>query len=305
MRVSLLCTQNTPLCEQGIAGFSIGLAAMGHRAIAEIQFADYLFPAFDQIVNEAAKLRYRSGSQTNAGGLTIRTPCQAVGHGGLYHSQSIEQFLLPVPGLNVVMPRGPITAKGLLLAAIRSPDPTIVLEPKTLYRSSVEEVPTGDYSIPIGQAEVLRKGSDITLISWGAPLYTCLEAMDILRTPPEKLQHLVPPSLRKASVELIDLQTISPWDRRTVVESVKKTGRCVIVSEAPVTGSVSSEVASVIQKEAFLRLEVSTGRQADSRTNGLRRTEALRMSTPSQAPVLCLGGWDTPFVSACGVCQLL
>lgn len=241
---------------------------MGHRAIAEIQFADYLFPAFDQIVNEAAKLRYRSGSQTNAGGLTIRTPCQAVGHGGLYHSQSIEQFLLPVPGLNVVMPRGPITAKGLLLAAIRSPDPTIVLEPKTLYRSSVEEVPTGDYSIPIGQAEVLRKGTDITLISWGAPLYTCLEAMDILRTPPEKLQHHVPASLKGASVELIDLQTISPWDRGTVVESVKKTGRCVIVSEAPVTGSVSSEVASVIQKEAFLRLEVSAGRDRQAVDKG-------------------------------------
>ena len=233
------------------------MAAMGHTALSEIQFADYTFPAIDQIINEAAKYRYRSGGQHDVGKLTIRTPCQAVGHGGCYHSQSIEQFLLPVPGLNVVMPRSPIQAKGLLLSAIRSPDPTIVLEPKILYRSSVEQVPIDDYTIPIGQADVLRKGNDLTVISWGAPLYSCMQALDLLSSTPEALDKHVPQSLRGASVELIDLQTILPWDRETVVESVKKTGRCVIVCEAPMTGNAAAEIAAEIQKKAFLRLEVS------------------------------------------------
>lgn len=127
---------NTPLTEQGIVGFGIGMAAQGKTAIAEIQFADYIFPAFDQIVNEAAKYRYRSGGQHKAGGLTIRSPCMGVGHGALYHSQSVEQFFMPAAGLKVVIPRSPIQAKGLLLASIRDPNPVIFLEPKVLYRSS-------------------------------------------------------------------------------------------------------------------------------------------------------------------------
>ncbi|KAJ8770137.1 hypothetical protein K2173_011232 [Erythroxylum novogranatense] len=131
---------NTPLCEQGIVGFGIGLAAMGNRAIAEIQFADYIFPAFDQIVNEAAKFRYRSGNQFNCGGLTIRTPYGAVGHGGHYHSQSPEAFFCHVPGIKVVIPRSPREAKGLLLSSIRDPNPVIFFEPKWLYRLAVEEV---------------------------------------------------------------------------------------------------------------------------------------------------------------------
>lgn len=251
---------NTPLSEQGIVGFGIGMAAMGHTAIAEVQFADYIFPAFDQIVNEAAKYRYRSGGLNQAGKLTIRAPCQAVGHGGCYHSQSVEQFFLPVPGLNVVVPRSPIQAKGLLLSSIRSEDPSIVLEPKILYRSSVEQVPTDDYTIPIGQAEILKRGQDLTLISWGAPLYSCMQAMDMLKDAaifsPGMEKH-IPSSLKGASIELIDLQTILPWDRETVIESVQKTGRCVVVSEAPVTGSVGSEIAAEVQRKAFLRLEVS------------------------------------------------
>lgn len=259
------------------------MAAMGHTAISEIQFADYTFPAIDQIINEAAKYRYRSGGQHDVGKLTIRTPCQAVGHGGCYHSQSIEQFLLPVPGLNVVMPRSPIQAKGLLLSAIRSPDPTIVLEPKILYRSSVEQVPIDDYTIPIGQADVLRKGNDLTVISWGAPLYSCMQALDLLSSTPEALDKHVPQSLRGASVELIDLQTILPWDRETVVESVKKTGRCVIVCEAPMTGNAAAEIAAEIQKKAFLRLEVSERRVAE-RVGGDSTDHAARHGRhPSRA----------------------
>merc|ERR1719188_104340 len=158
---------NTPLSEQGIIGFAIGMAAVGYSPIAEIQFADYVFPAFDQIVNEAAKYRYRAGGTFDCGGLTIRMPCGAVGHGGLYHSQSPEAFFSHCPGLNLVVPRGPTQAKGLLLAAIRSPDPTLVFEPKILYRQAVEDVPLDDFELPLGQADIVREGTDVTLIGWG------------------------------------------------------------------------------------------------------------------------------------------
>jgi 2-oxoisovalerate dehydrogenase E1 component beta subunit len=161
---------NTPLCEQGIAGFAIGYASMGKTAIAEIQFADYIFPAFDQIVNEAAKYRYRSGNQFNCGGLTIRAPCGAVGHGALYHSQSPEAYFTHTPGLKVVVPSTPSDAKGLLLASIRDPNPVVFFEPKALYRASVEEVPIGDYEIPLGVAKVVREGTDVTIVGWGGQM---------------------------------------------------------------------------------------------------------------------------------------
>ncbi|KAL5489930.1 DIN4 [Sanghuangporus weigelae] len=253
---------NTPLTEQGIAGFGIGLAAMGHTAIAEIQFADYIFPAFDQIVNEAAKYRYRSGGQFNVGGLTIRTPTMSVGHGGLYHSQSPEGFFLGASGLKIVIPRSPIQAKGLLLRSIRDPNPVLFMEPKILYRSAVEQVPIDDYELPLSSAEVLQGGSDLTLLSWGTPLYHCEAALHLLSTPPDSLSPLIPPSLRKASVELIDLRTILPWDVKTIEESVKKTGRLVIVHEASVTGGVGAEIAAEIQKRCFLRLEAPVKRVA-------------------------------------------
>lgn len=159
---------NTPLCEQGIAGFGIGLAASGATTIAEIQFADYIFPAFDQIVNEAAKFRYRSGGEFDCGSLTIRAPCGAVGHGAHYHSQSVEAYFAHTPGLIVMTPRSPVQAKGMLLSAIRSKDPVIFLEPKALYRIAEEDVPDEDYMIPIGKAEVIQEGTDITLIGYGA-----------------------------------------------------------------------------------------------------------------------------------------
>lgn len=158
---------NTPLSEQGIAGFAIGAATSGATAIAEMQFADYIFPAFDQIVNEAAKFRYRSGGEFECGKLTIRSPYGAVGHGAHYHSQSPEAYFAHTPGLVVVMPRSPVQAKGLLLSCIRSEDPCLFFEPKALYRVAEEMVPLEDFEIPLGKAEVIKEGSDVTLIAYG------------------------------------------------------------------------------------------------------------------------------------------
>lgn len=247
---------NTPLCEQGIVGFAIGMAVAGATPIAEIQFCDYIFPAFDQIVNEAAKYRYRSGNLFNSGGLTIRAPCGAVGHGALYHSQSPEAYFAHTPGIKVVIPRGPIQAKGLLLSCIRDDNPCIFFEPKILYRSAVEEVPEGDYTIPLSQAEVVVEGSDVTLVGWGTQLHVLREVANMAQ---EKLQ---------VSCELIDMRTIIPWDMETVATSVTKTGRLLIAHEAPLTGGFGAEIASSIQAECFLNLE---------------------------APIQRVCGYDTPF----------
>ncbi|KAJ7286198.1 thiamine diphosphate-binding protein [Mycena rebaudengoi] len=258
---------NTPLTEQGIAGFAIGMALMGHTAIAEIQFADYIYPAFDQLVNEAAKIRYRSGGQYNVGGLTVRTPTMSVGHGGLYHSQSPEGFFMGASGLKVVIPRSPIQAKGLLLSAIRDPNPVIFMEPKILYRSSVEQVPIDDFELPLGRAETLVPGADLTLLTWGTPVFHCETALHMLADPPEALAPHVPAALRGATVELIDLRSVLPWDAEAVAESVRRTRRLVIVHEAGMTAGVGAEIAAEIQKRCFLRLE---------------------------APVKRVTGWDTP-----------
>ncbi|KAG1670100.1 hypothetical protein FOA52_013676 [Chlamydomonas sp. UWO 241] len=176
--------RHRPHCERpqssslhrGIVGFGIGLAASGHTVIAEIQFADYIFPAFDQLVNEAAKYRYRSGGMYDCGGLTVRTSFGAVGHGGHYHSQSPEAFFTHVPGLKVVIPSTPSDAKGLLLAAIRDPDPVVFFEPKMLYRTAVGVVPEDDFEIPIGKARVVSTGIDVTLVGWG-PQVQVLQAV--------------------------------------------------------------------------------------------------------------------------------
>jgi 2-oxoisovalerate dehydrogenase E1 component beta subunit len=247
---------NTPLSENGIAGFAIGYASMGGTAIGEIQFADYIFPAMDQIVNEMAKFRYRSGNQWNAGGVTLRAPCGAVGHGGHYHSQSPEAYLAHTPGLVVVMPRGPKAAKGLLLSSIRSKDPVIFLEPKALYRAAVEEVPTGDYEIPLLRAEILKPGSDVTVLGWGGQLQVLQSAC--------QLAH----DQFGIDCELIDLQTILPWDVETVQQSVEKTGKLVVSHEAPITCGFGAEVVATIQERCFLSLE---------------------------APIRRVCGYDTPF----------
>lgn len=236
---------NCPVAEQAIAGMAVGLSVAGYSAIAEMQFADYIFPAFDQIVNEIAKYRYRNASG-GAGNIVIRSPCSAVGHGSMYHSQSPESYFAHCPGLKIVIPRGPRQAKGLLLAAIRDPDPVIFFEPKVLYRARFEgpegQVPVGDYELPIGQAEVVQPGTDITLVGWGSQVGR-LEAA-AARAAKEGI-----------SCEVIDLQTIIPWDVDTVEASVKKTGRLVIAHEAPSTNGFGAEISSKIQERCFLSLE--------------------------------------------------
>jgi len=239
---------NTPLCEQGIAGFAIGLASNGGTAIAEIQFADYIFPAFDQIVNEAAKYRYRSGGEFDCGGLTIRTPYGAVGHGGHYHSQSPEAYFCHTPGLKVVIPSDPFDAKGLLIASIRDPNPVIFLEPKALYRAAVGEVPKGSYEVPLGKGVVERKGEDLTVVGWGAQ-------MRVLREACEKAE-----KEHGIKCELINLRTLLPWDQEIVMNSVVKTGRLLISHEAPQTGGYAGEIATVIQEKCFLNLESPVAR---------------------------------------------
>lgn len=239
---------NTPLCEQGIAGFGIGMAVSGATAIAEIQFGDYIFPAFDQIVNEAAKFRYRSGNLFDCGSLTVRATWGAVGHGGLYHSQSPESYFAQTPGLKVVIPRSPYKAKGLLLSCIRDKNPCIFFEPKILYRSAVEQVPTMDYELPLGSADVMVKGDDVTLIGWGTQVHVLREAAEIAQ---EKLG---------ISCEVIDIVSILPWDRETVFKSVIKTGRCIVSHEAPYTGGFGAEISAAIQENCFLNLEAPVQR---------------------------------------------
>nr|CAD7204707.1 unnamed protein product [Timema douglasi] len=234
---------NTPLCEQGIAGFGIGAAAAGSTAIAEIQFADYIFPAFDQLVNEAAKYRYRSGNTFDCGNLTVRSTWGAVGHGGLYHSQCPEAYFAHTPGLKIVVPRGALKAKGLLLSCIQDRDPCIFFEPKILYRGAVDDVPLKEFTLPLGKADILLEGDTVTLVGWGTQVHVLLEAAQLAQ---KELG---------VSCEVIDLVTILPWDRETVCNSVKKTGRALIAHEAPLTAGFGSEIASVIQEECFLHLE--------------------------------------------------
>ncbi|WRX33349.1 Transketolase-like [Theobroma cacao] len=291
---------NTPLCEQGIVGFGIGLAAMGNRAIAEIQFADYIFPAFDQasiffssllftfpIVNEAAKFRYRSGNQFNCGGLTIRAPYGAVGHGGHYHSQSPEAFFCHVPGIKVVIPRSPQQAKGLLLSCIRDPNPVVFFEPKWLYRLAVEEVPEHDYMLPLSKAEVIREGSDITLVGWGAQLsimeQACIDAEKVSDFHFSVLL-INDNSEDGISCELIDLKTLIPWDKETVEASVRKTGRLLVSHEAPVTGGFGAEISASIVERCFLRVQIVV-------IHLLLGTSHAAL----EAPVARVCGLDTPF----------
>ena len=233
---------NTPLVEQGIIGFANGLAAQGSVPVAEIQFADYIFPAFDQIVNESAKYRYRSGNLFNVAGLTIRAPYGSGIAGGLYHSQSPEAYFAHTPGLKIVVPRNPHQAKGLLLAAIHDPNPVLFFEPKRLYRASVGEVPDEDYRLPLGEAEITKEGTDVTILGWGAQ-------MDVIDQAVERAEK------EGISCEVIDLRSILPWDVETVANSVLKTGRLVITHEAPLTGGFAGEIAATIQERCFLYLE--------------------------------------------------
>ena len=228
---------DSPLSEAGIVGFGIGMAQKGLKPICEIQFADYIFPAYDQIVNELAKMRYRTGNQYSAP-LVIRAPYGGGIHGGHYHSQSPEAQFLHTPGLHVVMVSSPYDAKGLLVTALQAEDPVLFFEPKRIYRALKQEVPDESYSIPFGQAEIMKSGKSITLIGWGAQVHQNLLAANEL---PE--------------VEVINMRTLSPLDLKTLVTSVKKTGRAVIAHEAPLTCGFGAELAALIQEHCFYHLE--------------------------------------------------
>ena len=232
---------DTPLAESGIIGAAIGMALYGLRPVPEIQFADFIYPAFDQIVNELAKFRYRSGGQYPAP-VVIRTPCGGGIRGGHYHSQSPEAYFAHTPGLKVVMPSNPVDAKGLLLASIRQNDPILFMEPKRVYRAAKGDVPEGDYEIPLGVAKVVREGEKLTLIAWSAMVHTAIEAADKARE-------------KGIDVEVIDLRTIVPYDIDTIITSVTKTGRCVIAQEAPRTCGFAAELIAAICERAMARLE--------------------------------------------------
>lgn len=236
---------DTPLAESGIMGTAIGLAMAGMRPIPEIQFEGFLGPAYDQLCNHAARYRTRTRGAI-AIPLAVRVPWGGGIHAPELHSDSPEAIYAHTPGLKVVCPSTPSDAKGLLLSAIRDPDPVVFFEPKRVYRSYREQVPEGDYTIPIGQAKVVQEGSDITVITWGANVFQCLEALDKL---PDDI-----------SVELIDLRTISPIDTDTIVQSVQKTGRCVVVQEAPKTCGMASELTTLIQEHCFLYLKAPVQR---------------------------------------------
>jgi 2-oxoisovalerate dehydrogenase E1 component beta subunit len=228
---------DTPLSESQIVGTSIGASINGLRPVAEIQFADFIFPAFNQLLSEAARMRYRSN---NGYGLpmTIRAPYGGGVHGALYHSQSVEAFFTHIPGLKVVIPSTPYDAKGLLRSSIRDGDPVLFFEHKKMYRSVRGDVPDGEYSIPLGKAAVTHPGSQVTVIAYGLMAHYALEAAD--RVAEDGI-----------SVEVVDLRTLRPLDKETVLASVRKTGKCLIVYEDNRFGGYGAEVAAIVAEEAF------------------------------------------------------
>jgi pyruvate dehydrogenase E1 component beta subunit len=238
---------DTPLAESGIMGTAIGLAMAGMRPIPEIQFEGFLGPAYDQLVNHAARYRTRSRGAITVP-MTVRVPWGGGIHAPELHSDSPESIYIHQPGLKVVIPSTPYDAKGLLLAAIRDPDPVVFFEPKRVYRSYRERVPEDDYTIEIGKAKVVSEGTDVTILTYGASVFQCLEAMDKL---PEDI-----------SVELIDLRTVSPVDKDAIIQSVTKTGRCVIVHEAPKTCGFGAELSTIIQEHCFLSMKAPVQRVA-------------------------------------------
>jgi 2-oxoisovalerate dehydrogenase E1 component beta subunit len=232
---------DTPLSENGIVGTAVGMALYGLVPVVEIQFADFIWPAYDQIVNEMAKFRYRSGGEYPAK-VVIRTPVGGGIRGGHYHSQHPEAAFIHVPGLKVVCPSNPHDAKGLLLASIADPDPVIFFEPKRVYRAAKGEVPQGPYTVPLESAAIVRPGRHVTVLAYGAMLYEALDAA-------------AKAALKGVEAEVIDLRTLWPVDIATIVESVKRTGRLVIVHEAPKTCGFGAELMSLVVERAFYHLE--------------------------------------------------
>ncbi len=265
---------DTPLAEGGIVGTAVGMALYGLRPVPEIQFADFIFPAFDQIVSEVAKYRYRSGGQFSCP-MVIRTPYGGGIKGGHYHSQSPEAHFLHTPGLKVVVPANPHDAKGLLLSAIRDPDPVLFFEPKRVYRAAKGEVPEGDYVVPIGKAAVTREGSQVTVIAWGA------------------MWHEADRAAREAEAEgidceVLDLRSLQPLDLDAIVASVDKTGRAVVVHEAPRTCGFGAELVALVQERCFLHLEAPiarvTGFDTPVPVHARERVPAARAAHPEGDP---------------------
>lgn len=246
---------DTPLSENGIVGTAIGMSLYGLRPVPEIQFSDFIYPAFDQIVSELSKMRYRSGGQFYCP-MVIRTPCGGGIKGGLYHSQSPEAYFIHTAGLKVVMPSNPYDAKGLLIASIRDNNPVIFLEPKSIYRAGKGEVPEGEYTVELSKAEVVCEGKDVTLLTYGAMVHRACQSAEKSR---EK---------EGISTEIIDLRTLVPYDIDTILKSVRKTGRVIIVHEAPKTCGFGAELSATLNEKALLNL---------------------------QAPILRVTGFDIPF----------
>ena len=245
---------DTPLSETGILGTAIGMALHGLRPVSEIQFADFIYPGFDQLVSEAAKYRYRTAGEFHVP-MVVRTPYGGGIRGGQYHSQSPEALFIHTPGLKVVCPSNPYDAKGLLLEAIADDDPVLFFEPKRVYRAVKMDVPETTYRVPLGEAKVVRAGEQVTCLAWGAMLYEAFAAAEEV-------------AKEGVDVEVVDLRTLWPLDIETITSSVKKTGRVVIVHEAPRTCGFGGELVALITERAFLHLE---------------------------APPVRVTGWDTPF----------
>ncbi len=235
---------DTPLAESGIVGTAIGMAVLGLKPVAEIQFEGFSYMTIDQLAAHASRIRYRSRGAYHCP-LVIRAPYGGGVRALEHHSEAVATFFIHIPGMKVVIPSSPYDAKGLLISSIRDPDPVFFFEPKRLYRAFREEVPEGEYTVPIGEGKKLTEGDDITLIAWGAMLKVCQEALE---------------KMKDVGVELIDLRTLSPLDDKLIIDSVKKTGRVVIVHEEPRTLGLGAEIIARINEKAFLSLEAPVKR---------------------------------------------
>jgi pyruvate dehydrogenase E1 component beta subunit len=239
---------DTPLAESAIIGMSVGLAATGFRPVAEIQFMGFVYPAINQLFAHAARMRNRTRGRLGCP-MVVRMPYGGGIHPPEHHSESYEALFLNTPGFKVVVPSNPYDAKGLLTAAIRDEDPVLFMEPKRIYRAFREAVPADSYTVPIGEAAIAREGSDVTLISWGAMVRVCLDASEVL-------------AREEVSAEVVDLRTLNPLDRDTLIDSVTRTGRAVVVHEAPKTSGFGAEIVAQIMEHALLQLEAPVRRVA-------------------------------------------
>ena len=237
---------DAPIAESGIVGMAVGMAIAGLRPVPEIQFMGFLYPAFDQLINHVARMRNRSRGRFTCP-LVVRVPYGGGIHPPEHHSESTEAMLVHIPGLQVVVPATPYDAKGLLISAIRSPDPVIFLEPKRIYRAVRQEIPEESYTVPIGEARLAREGRDVTVIAWGSMMHTVLQAAE----------SLVADGI---SPEILDLRTLSPMDVPAIVASVEKTGRAVVVHEAARTAGLGAEIVAQINEKALLSLEAPVER---------------------------------------------